>query len=81
MCCVASRWELPPVSHLLCCIQQSVQRSCACSALTMDAINKQQQSSVTCFSAVALQYWMADPVLVDSNSPGWSNYSQDQASV
>ena len=47
----------------------------------MDAINKQQQSSVTCFSAVALQYWMADPVLVDSNSPGWSNYSQDQASV
>lgn len=26
-----------------------------------------------------LQYWMADPVLVDKKSPGWSNYSQDQA--
>ncbi|PRW50827.1 glycoside hydrolase [Chlorella sorokiniana] len=24
------------------------------------------------------KYWMADPVLVDASSPGWSNYSQDQ---
>jgi hypothetical protein len=28
-----------------------------------------------------LQYWMWDPALVDSSSPGWANISQDQVSL